>query len=62
MMLTNEQRRTLYSGRLKRAAVKDTKRVWPKGVVPYVIDRSLGKLPSITAVMNQRDIARNKAI
>ena len=62
MRLTPEQARALYGGKLKRAAVKDTKRLWPKGQVPYVIDKSLGKLLSIIAMKNQRGIARNKAI
>ena len=55
MMLTNEQKNALY-GR-KRAAVRDTRRLWPRGVVHYVIDRSLGNLLSIIAVKNRGDIA-----
>ena len=62
MMLTPQQRRALFGRLEKRAAVRDTRRLWPKGVMYYVIDRSLGKLLSIIAVKNQRDITRNKAI
>ena len=60
MRLTAQQARALYGG--KRAALRDTKRLWPKGVLFYVIDGSLGKLLSIIAIKNQTDISRNKAI
>ena len=60
MRLTPEQRRVV-SG-LKRAATRNTRKLWPKGVLYYVIDGTLGKLLSIIAVKNQRDIPRNKAI
>ena len=61
MRLTAEQARTLYAGGGKRAAVRDTRRLWARGQAFYVIDRSLGKWLSIIAIKNLR-VLRKKAI
>ena len=62
MRLSPQEARALYAGGGKRAVVRDTRRLWPKGQVFYVIDRSLGKSLSIKAIKNQIDISRNKVI
>ena len=62
MRLRPQEARALYAGGGKRAAVRDTRRLWARGQAFYVIDRSLGKLLSIKAIKNQRDVSRNEAI
>ena len=47
MRLKPQEARALYGG--KRAAVRDARRLWARGQVFYVIDRSLGKLLIIIA-------------
>ena len=61
MRLSPQEARALYGGKEKRAAVRDTRRLWARGQAFYVIDRSLGKWLSIIAIKNLR-VLRKKAI